>query len=407
MGLQFFENYGNPFVADILCNNTRLALMFLLLNFSLLLVLGFVLLIIYKERGVLNIPWTFICIPLWVLHLIVVFGFFVSYHYRIAIFKANIEKDMESDTNPEAHLSSLPLFKRHEGIRLAIRILKVCLLLTFEVFFVLRTDEFVGVGYSYIWIPYFIVEFVILLDKLIDYNECMNEFHTIATQAFNVPSGISRVYAWFEIFKVPIFRVAFAVLVYMKFIHYGTYNWLTAFTPFLAGVIVIPVVDVLWDFIRLSRSKSESDGSVLKQLLVFKIVMYFILGGLLLSFIGMFVAYTDNPSSISLHLVFIPVFIVLSLLLCLCGCCFPCLTFTSASDEFDVAELGAIKRYMDKDAMTRKAIANTEFVEVVSRSQSERKKPVVPRKPTFSNESLDKSTDNLMKKKPVVPPRDF
>ncbi|KAJ3203591.1 hypothetical protein HDU67_010101 [Dinochytrium kinnereticum] len=123
-----------------------------------------------------------------------------------------------------------------------------------------------------------------------------------------------------------VLRIAQAVLIPYKLMNPDAFSWAITFVPaFLIGGVHLLSIIIGCVFTRTDTSVPPEANSARRASLTGRLILLIVVAILGYTTIGLLIKRLNNGSDPSSAVILIPVFIVLSILLMIVGCCLPCL----------------------------------------------------------------------------------
>ncbi|KAF9171860.1 hypothetical protein BGX20_006793 [Mortierella sp. AD010] len=215
--------------------------------------------------------------------------------------------------------------KRERNVGTAFGLVNILLFTAFQVLIATKANDYNNVTASQVFIPYFILEGIFFLLAIYGLILALK-----SPGAAEVPLK-TKLDLVFEGLWWKFVRLALAILIMLRVDKKITCSWGIVFIPlYLAGLKYI--VQLVLGYRRFSKMQNLEMRQQGQALMIAGGVVFVIVGALVYSLIGLLAAKLDgNPYGASR--VLIPVFIVLSIMLCCSGCCLPCMLLASAADE--------------------------------------------------------------------------
>ncbi|KAF9901499.1 hypothetical protein EC991_006074 [Linnemannia zychae] len=218
--------------------------------------------------------------------------------------------------------------RRHRFLSAFIELVNLILFTAFQVLIVKKANDSSSVSGSIVFTPYFILEgsFFLLASTQVAVGL---RTASAADAPLSTKLGLIFEGLWWKLM-----RLILAVLIMLRIDHQITCSWQVVFIP-----LYLVAVKYLTQHIRGYQTFSRMQNAEMRHqgqaLVTASACTFTVLGSLVYSLIGLLAAKLDGHAY-SASRVLIPVFMVLSLLLCCSGCCLPCLLLAgSASAEDD------------------------------------------------------------------------
>ncbi|KAF9350279.1 hypothetical protein BGX26_011504 [Mortierella sp. AD094] len=223
--------------------------------------------------------------------------------------------------------------KRQRNIGSIFGLINILLFIAFQVLIVMKANDYYSVTAPQVFAPYFILEGIFLLFSIVGLILALKS-PGAAEVPLKTKLGLAFEGLWWKFV-----RLALAILIMLRVDEEITCSWGIVFIPlYLAGVkYIVQLVLGYRNFSKMQNVEMRQQG---QTLMVVGGVVFVIVGSLVYSLIGLLAAKLDG-SPYAASSVLIPVFIVLSILLCCSGCCLPCMLLASgATDEDMMGEEG-------------------------------------------------------------------
>lgn len=317
-----------------------------------------------------KITWSYylVFIPLWILDAIVI-GF-----VTLQGFGATTEEDDEDpqdesedgDTTPmaqeERKAEKRRQRKRQRNLATTFILVIVLLITAFQVLIAKRADDSTSISGPEVFIPYFALEAIFFIISLI---QILMEFRL---GKYAETPALGKVVAVLESLWWKIIRLTLAILIMLRIDDKITCSWALVFIPlYMVGIKYL--VQLISGYRRFSRMQNLEMKQQGQTLMIVGGVVFLIVGSLAYALIGLLAARLDGQDY-SVARVLIPLFIVLSILLCCSGCCLPCLLLASGAPDEDDQE-GAEVRVVSPNLRIEEGGSNSN----VARSSTSSRRP--------------------------------
>ncbi|OZJ04576.1 hypothetical protein BZG36_02779 [Bifiguratus adelaidae] len=307
----------DPEIESLLCTSfVTLALLFALfiIFFAFLSV---------KIDGRVGWSWAAVFAPLWIIDAVVLV--FVGYQ-SLKVIRSSGDQDEEHESEEEQddiELSSEEQERRKQererrrtGLKrltAMISTLYVVLIILFQVFIVLKADQSVSWSAAVVFLPYFVLEFLNLIPTLI---VCVITLTQEKRMSPNHHIYIFRAFSvLYDNFWFLILRLLLTILIVLRIDQTIQCSWGVVFIPlYLVGLKLL--VDLLFAYRRFSKLPTQEEVASAKASVILGLVLFCIVGALAYALIGLVARKLDGYPPIRMTTVLIPIFIVLSLLLC-------------------------------------------------------------------------------------------
>jgi len=334
MGVQMA---GTEIGAQLIEIESLLCTLFLLVSVLVTLVIIFFSFLAVKVDGKVNWSYTVVFIPLWILDLLAIIVV-VSQGLRSDKDEDEEEHDHEhddEDTTPmaqeERKARKLKEKRRQRLTGSGFTLLIVVLATVFQILIAKRANDSSSISGPAVFAPYFVIEAIFLILALIRIAVGLK-----MAAAAEVPTK-AKVLLVFESLWFKFVRLALAVLIMLRIDDKITCSWALVFFPlYVVGVkYLLQLIFGYRGFSRMPNVEMRQQG---QMLMTVGFVVFVLVGTLSYALIGLLAARLDGHSY-AVSKVLIPVFIVLSILLCCSGCCLPCMLLaSSAGGEDDMME---------------------------------------------------------------------
>ncbi|KAG0206493.1 hypothetical protein BGX28_002076 [Mortierella sp. GBA30] len=346
-GMMGVQMAGTEIGAQLIEIESLLCSLFLAASVLLVLAIIFFSFLSVRVDGKVNWSYWKVFIPLWILDAILVF-MIVSQGLR------PVDIDEEDDTHDHDHededttpmaqeerkAQKLKEKKRQKVFGSMYALLMVILIIAFQITIVIRANDTTSndddnsssrISGAAVFAPYFILEAITLLFSIFPL------VVTVKRAAMAEVSILARIMLVFEALWWKLIRVILAVLIMLRIDDRITCSWGIVFIPlYLVGVkYLLQLVLGYRSFGRMPNQEMKQQG---QMMMTVGMVVFVIVGSLSYALIGLLAARLDGNSSYSVSHVLVPVFIVLSILLCCSGCCLPCMLLASGAVEDDMME---------------------------------------------------------------------
>lgn len=310
---------------------------FMLATFLVTLLIIFTAFISIKADQIVGWNWFIVFTPAFILDAILLIG--VS---RIGLPDKEEIHDQDSDRTTNDGESQLPNAKIRKQAKIVKSIVLVYLLLfvLFQVLIVVNLDGLTNLkgmhaAWGSIFLPYYILEifhfgvttFQLVRTLQLGKSEFIINQMGEATQTLESFTSIEILKEIFGGYMTWVLRVCQVVLVVLKLDGALTSTWAVVFIPFyLSGIFKFVIMLLEYRTMQQLKRASADPMSVGTGGIIFKLIGFSL--GCILFYVGLGLlinrldAMTGLPTT---AVIFIPLFIVLSLLFCCFCCCAPCI----------------------------------------------------------------------------------
>ncbi|CAM0136151.1 unnamed protein product [Umbelopsis sp. WA50703] len=320
----------DPEIESMLCT----LFMTLATTFALLII--FFVFLSVKIDNYVNWTWAVVWIPLWICSAVAIMSFFT--HLLRSFREDDDEKyddeeeaDYGHEDETEAERTNRKAARRRQRRRLSqarstLSLVYLFLVLLFQIFIVVRLDNMVSWSAEVVFVPYFILEVFNFLFTLVDFTI---NFKVISLAAEDhkldwkqILQLVFHSFWWFVI------RLVLAILIVLRIDEAITCSWGAVFIPLylIFFKYAIQLGLAYRKFQYLPQQEIAQQGKTTVKLGFIALV---IVSVLFYSLVGLIARRLDGLSYVKMSYVLIPVFIVLSLVLCCTGCCLPCMLMMS------------------------------------------------------------------------------
>ncbi|KAF9151037.1 hypothetical protein BG015_007143 [Linnemannia schmuckeri] len=343
-GLMGVQMAGTEIGARLVEIESLLCTLFMALSFVLTLIIIFFALLSLRVDGKVSWSYAIVFIPLWIMDAFLFFGALT----RLIKPSADDDEDEhhhddhddDRDTgNGEGSSSSAggdreerrrqkkATQKRQRLLAGSIGLINLLLFTAFQALIVKKANDPTSVSGTAVFAPYFVLEGFFFMLAIIQVAVGLK-----AASAAEAPLS-SKLGMVFEALWWKVTRLVLAVLIMLRIDNKITCSWQIVFIP-----LYLIAVKYLVQHIKGYRTFSRMQNAEMRQqghaLITASACTLTVLGSLVYSLVGLLAARLDGHAY-SASRVLIPVFIVLSILLCCSGCCLPCLLLASGAGDDD------------------------------------------------------------------------
>ncbi|KAF8939524.1 hypothetical protein EDD21DRAFT_360649 [Dissophora ornata] len=339
-GMMGVQMAGTEIGAQLVEIESLLCSVFLALSVLLILAIIFFSFLSIRVDGKVNWSYFVVFIPLWILDFIVV-GIIISQALRPVDDDDeddhHDQEEEDGDTTPmaqeERKAQKLKAKRRQRISGSAFALVIVLLATAFQVLIAKKANDPSSISGPSVFAPYFAIEGIFFLIAIIQL-----VFMALAG-AFAEITLKSKCIVIFEALWWKFTRLALAILIMLRIDDEITCSWGIVFIPlYLVGLkYLVQLITGYRTFSRMQNMEMKQQG---QSLMIVLGVVFVLVGTLAYALIGLLAARLDGHSYSVSH-VLIPLFIVLSILLCCSGCCLPCMLLASGASEDDLMERNA------------------------------------------------------------------
>ncbi|KAF9104296.1 hypothetical protein BGX27_010147 [Mortierella sp. AM989] len=340
-GMMGVQMAGTEIGAKLVEIESLLCAIFMILSTLIILAITFLSFLSVRVDGKVNWNYYVVFIPLWILDGVLIFAILFRLTRPIKEDDYGQEEDDEEMEGERRSTSSdresrkqqkIKDRKRQRTIFSIFGLINISLFTAFQVLIVRKANDYYSVTASQVFTPYFVLEGIFFLLSTIGLIMGLR-----AASAAGATLGI-KLGLVFEALWWKVVRVALAILIMLRVDETITCSWGIVFIP-LYVIGVKYMAQLILGYRRFSKMQNVEMRQQGQTLMIVGGVVFMIVGALAYSLIGLLAAKLDgNPYSASR--VLIPIFIVLSILLCCSGCCLPCLLLASGAEEDDMNQDG-------------------------------------------------------------------
>lgn len=326
IGARLFE------IESLLCT------LFMALSFVIMLIIIFFAFLSLRVDGKVSWNYAIVFIPLWIMDAFLLFGALT----RLIKSSADNEEDGHHDDdhdddrdtgNGEGSSSGVGgdrqerqrqkrvTQKRQRVLSAIIGLINLILFTAFQVLIVIKANDPASISAAIVFAPYFALEGFFFLLAIIQIALGLKAASAVATP---LPTKLVMI---FEALWWKVTRLVLAVLIMLRIDDNITCSWQIVFIP-----LYLVAVKYAIQHIRGYRTFSRMQNAEMRQqghaLMIASACTLTVLGSLVYTLVGLLAAKLDGHAY-SASSVLIPVFLVLSILLCCSGCCLPCLLLAS------------------------------------------------------------------------------
>ncbi|KAF9537591.1 hypothetical protein EC957_007944 [Mortierella hygrophila] len=342
-GMMGVQMAGTEIGARLVEIESLLCTLFIALSFVLTLIIIFFALLSLRVDGKVSWNYAIVFIPLWIMD---AFLFFAT---LTRLIQPSADDNDEDDHHHEDHdderdagngegsssnaggdreerrRQKKARQKRERFLSGFVGLINLILFTAFQVLIVKKANDPTSIPASTVFAPYFVLEGFFFLLALIQVAVALK-----ATSAIEVPLS-AKLGMVFEALWWKVTRLVLAVLIMLRIDDNITCSWQIVFIPlYLVAVkYIIQLIIGYRTFSRMQNAEMRQQGHALMTASACTLA---VLGSLVYSLVGLLAAKLDGHAY-SASMVLIPVFMVLSILLCCSGCCLPCLLLASSAGE--------------------------------------------------------------------------
>ncbi|KAF9933959.1 hypothetical protein FBU30_003903 [Linnemannia zychae] len=338
-GMMGVQMAGTEIGAQLMEIESLLCTLFLAASIILVLAIIFFSFLTVRIDGKVNWSYWVVFIPLWILD--ATFVGMIVMHITRPIDSDDLDDNEHSEDNddgssrPGSHderkAQKLKEKKRTKLQGGVFSLFIVALLTVFQILIVMKANDSSSISAPAVFAPYFVLEAILLLSSIIFTIVSLK----VAAQAEIPAKGKATIV--FAALWWNVIRILQAVLIMLRIDDKITCSWGIVFIPlYLVGVKYL--FQIIFGYKTFSQMQNVEMRQQGQALMVAGGFAFVIIGTLSYALIGLLAARLDGHTY-AVSRVLVPVFIVLSILLCCSGCCLPCLLLaSSAGDDEDLME---------------------------------------------------------------------
>ncbi|KAG0285904.1 hypothetical protein BGZ96_009929 [Linnemannia gamsii] len=344
-GMMGVQMAGTEIGAQLVEIESLLCTLFIALSFVITLIIIFFAFLSLRVDGTVSWSYAIVFIPLWIMD---AFLFLGALTRLIKSLADNLEDghhddddhDEDHDTGngegssagaggdrQERQRQKRATQKRQRVLSAIIGLINLLLFTAFQVLIVQKANDPTSISAAIVFAPYFALEGFFLLLAIVQIVVGLK-----ATSAVAIPLS-TKLGMIFEALWWKVTRLVLAILIMLRIDDTITCSWQIVFIP-----LYLVAVKYLVQHIRGYRTFSKMQNAEMRQqghaLMTASLCTLIVLGSLVYSLVGLLAAKLDGHAY-SASTVLIPVFLVLSILLCCSGCCLPCLLLASGAGGED------------------------------------------------------------------------
>ncbi|KAG0288664.1 hypothetical protein BGZ97_006705, partial [Linnemannia gamsii] len=344
-GMMGVQMAGTEIGAQLVEIESLLCTLFIALSFVIALIIIFFAFLSLRVDGKVTWNYAIVFIPLWIMDAFLFFGALT----RLIKPSADDDEDGHHDDHDddddrdngngegsssnaggdrqERQRQKQAAQKRLRFWSALIGLINLLLFTAFQVLIVKKANDPTSIAASTVFAPYFVLEGFFFLQAIIQVAVGLK-----LASAVEAPLS-SKLGMVFEALWWKVTRLVLAVLIMLRIDENITCSWQIVFIP-----LYLVAVKYIVQHIRGYRTFSRMQNAEMRQqghaLMTASACTLTVLGSLVYSLVGLLAAKLDGHAY-SASRVLIPVFIVLSILLCCSGCCLPCLLLASSAGGED------------------------------------------------------------------------
>ncbi|KAF9141696.1 hypothetical protein BGX30_004285 [Mortierella sp. GBA39] len=336
-GMMGVQMAGTEIGAQLIEIESLLCSLFLAASIIFVLAIIFFSFLTVRVDGKVNWNYSVVFIPLWILDATLAF-MVISQLLRPVESDDDDDEDHEDNEDGASRGGSQDerkaqklKEKKSAKVRGGLFSLFIVALLTaFQVLIVKRANDTSSISGPAVFAPYFVLEAIMLLSSL------LYTFVALKVAGQAEVTGKGKLTIVFSSLWWNVIRIVQAVLIMLRIDDNITCSWGIVFIPlYLVGIkYLLQIVIGYRTFSQMQNLEMKQQG---QSLMVAGGVVFVIVGSLSYALIGLLAARLDGHAY-AVSRVLIPVFVVLSILLCCSGCCLPCLLLASTAGEDDDME---------------------------------------------------------------------
>ncbi|KAG9061660.1 hypothetical protein KI688_007241 [Linnemannia hyalina] len=346
-GMMGVQMAGTEIGARLVEIESLLCTLFIALSFVLTLIIIFFALLSLRVDGKVSWNYAIVFIPLWIMDAFLFFATLTrliqpsaddndedDYHHDDHEDERDAGNGEGSSSNAggdreERRRQKKATQKRERFLSGFVGLINLILFTAFQVLIVKKANDPTSISASTVFAPYFVLEGFFFLQALVQVAIALK-----AASALETPLS-TKLGMVFEALWWKVTRLVLAVLIMLRIDDKITCSWQIVFIPlYLVAVkYIIQHINGYRTFSRMQNAEMRQQGHAL---MTASACTFTVLGALVYSLVGLLAAKLDGHAY-SASEVLIPVFMVLSILLCCSGCCLPCLLLASGAGEDELS----------------------------------------------------------------------
>ncbi|KAG0225427.1 hypothetical protein B0O80DRAFT_424904 [Mortierella sp. GBAus27b] len=369
-GMMGVQMAGTEIGAQLLEIESLLCRIFFLL--SLLFILAIIFFSFLSLRVDEKVTWSYhvVFIPLWILD-------FILLATTLVQGLGPIDEDEEEDHQEENEEGeTIPIAqeerkaekrrqkRRQRNLATTFIMIIVLLITVFQILIARKADDPDSISGPAVFVPYFALEAIFFVIGLIQL------FMEFKLGKYSETSTTGKIIAVLDALWWKFIRLALAILIMLRIDGNIDCSWGIVFIP-LYVIGIKYMVQLITGYRRFSRMQNQEMRQQGQALMISGGVLFLVVGSLAYALIGLLAARLDGYSY-SASNVLIPLFIVLSILLCCSGCCLPCMLLAGGVTDEGMAEEGAQIRIISPNLRIEDGSNNNSHV-VSSSASSDRR----------------------------------
>ncbi|KAK3841182.1 MAG: transmembrane fragile-X-F protein-domain-containing protein [Linnemannia gamsii] len=336
-GMMGVQMAGTEIGARLVEIESLLCKLFMALSFVITLITIFFALLSLRVDGKVGWNYAIVFIPLWIMDVFLFFGTLS----RLVELSSAEEEDEHHDHDghdgddgtehgegsstgadrEERQRQKKSTKKRNQFLSALVGLLNLILFTAFQVLIVKKANDPSSVSGSTVFAPYFVLEGFFFLLAITQVAVGLREA-AVADAPLSTKLGLVFEGLWWKVM-----RLVLAFLIMLRIDNTITCSWQIVFIP-----LYLVAIKYLFQHIRGYRTFSRMQNAEMRQqgqaMMTASACTFAVLGSLVYSLVGLLAAKLDGHAY-SASRVLIPVFMVLSILLCCSGCCLPCMLLAS------------------------------------------------------------------------------
>ena len=313
-GIRMYEHVGDQSeYAKLFFDPRYLCMACIISSLLVVVVLLFPIFLALQLDVPLHWNWALVAIPIWIIDVFVALVI-ISILRGTSKTTTSHEEDREGDSfHRESPILGMSIWEKGATIVWFLSIL------VFEIFLVLRLNHQLMWNWAFIFIPYWIMEFIVGCRTTRAVHKSLYMFASAPLDMRLLL--IHSKYQW------SLYRVLFSILLVLRIENVIVWNWALIWLPVYAGLVVYLVTKPILLRRKLPFLPTDEDRQQESVMFVAKIILMLVLATLFAASMGMLIVRLNETIHYRVATILIPVFIFMGLLFCTCCCLVPCFVF--------------------------------------------------------------------------------
>jgi hypothetical protein len=313
-GIRMYEHVGDQSeYAKLFFDPRYLCLACIISSLLVVVVLLFPIFLALQLDVPLNWNWALVAIPIWIVDVFVAL-IIISILRGTSKTTTSTEEDRDGDfSHRESHILGMSIWEKGATIVWFLSIL------AFEIFLVLRLNHQIIWNWAFIFIPYWIVEFIVCF-------RASRIVHKSVSMFASAPLDV-RLLLMHSKYQWSFYRILFSIFLVLRIQNVITWNWALIWLPVYLGLVVYLATKPILLRRKLPFLPTDEDRQQESVMFVAKIILMLVLATLFTASMVMLIMRLNETIHYRVATILIPVFIFMGLLFCTCCCLVPCFLF--------------------------------------------------------------------------------